>query len=431
MSDLFSYSYSLSLSLFASTKSHDDMELLFKQLHLLLTPGSVRLSLDALNVLLQRNKESVQNGDSSPEVLFMREVQKELFGDVPLLRPLTNSLLDVVTLDKMQELYDAAFTERVSNFVFCFVLDGTSDSQVEEFKQMVEKYLGCLSDNVQSDAKKVESGTDTTATTTAAAAAAAPTAPVSPSSHPQRWSLESHASPSPLGVVLPTTYIEKHIHERVANKATSMLCLPVPKLPLVTVALDHAMKMTCKVLRNRLLSSIRQQQSDVYNISAEWNHSHMSPHGAVVISWSCLPANNIRVKEAVLREIHELKMNGPKKEELESVVAIEKRRIQGTTENSSYWLFHMLDGYKTQKLLLGGCIQEEEEEVDSTAWVETQIGERAPSGAVKRLGSMTMESIQSMFVQYMNTDTMLNAVLGPRDTDESKTHGAGGESAKM
>ena len=91
----------------------------------------------------------------------------------------------------------------------------------------------------------------------------------------------------------------------------------------------------------------------------------------------------------------------------------------------------MLDGYKTQKLLLGGCIQEEEEEVDSTAWVETQIGERAPSGAVKRLGSMTMESIQSMFVQYMNTDTMLNAVLGPRDTDESKTHGAGGESAKM
>ena len=172
----------------------------------------------------------------------------------------------------------------------------------------------------------------------------------------------------------------------------------------------------------------------------------MSPHGAVVISWSCLPANNIRVKEAVLREIHHLQMNGPKNEELESVVAIEKRRIQGTLENSSYWLFHMLDGYKTQKLLLGGCIQEEDEKkeenkeeeeqknvvvVDSTSWVEKQIGERAPMGALIRLETMTMESIQSMFVQYMNTDAMLNAVLGPRDIDENKTPGAGGESAKM
>ena len=80
--------------------------------------------------------------------------------------------------------------------------------------------------------------------------------------------------------------------------------------------------------------------------------------------------------------------------------------------------------------------KEEEEQknvvvVDSTSWVEKQIGERAPMGALIRLETMTMESIQSMFVQYMNTDAMLNAVLGPRDIDENKTPGAGGESAKM
>jgi len=229
-----------------------------------------------------------------------------------------------------------------------------------------------------------------------------------------RWSHGPSASPSPICVSLPTNKVERHVQERVADKATSMICLPVPKLPRDTVAIDHSLKIACNILRNRLLSEVRQKQSDIYNVSVSWNHSHMSRHGAILISWSNKPSNTKRIKDAVMYEIQQLKTNGPLQESLDSVLKIEKRRIEGTVGNASYWLFHILDGYKTQRFVSGETNLSSQSEKTNNDNCENYIRSRCPIGAYERLETFTVQGIQEIFQQYFNVEKMLNCVLGPK-----------------
>ena len=380
-----------------SCKSNADVELLLQQIYMIMT--HVQLDTNALDVLVARTKESVQNQNNSPESCFMRKVQKLLFGDdVPLLRPLTIELLEQVTVQQMQRLFHTAYVEKPSNYVMVF-----AGKIPNNFQYLIEKYIGGLEDEKMEDVpelpvvktetnKKVED------------------------SFYKRWSLTPEATPSTMGITLPTSVVEHLAEERVALKSTSMLCLPVPLLGRDTVVLDHALNIACILLKNILLSEVRQKQSDVYNISVAWNHTNMARHGAIVISWSNKPGNTERIKRAVLHEIKQLQMNGPLQESLNSVVAIDSLRIQSTENDISYWLFHLLDGYKTQRFVLGGCVTEEERmNVGNTEWVEKQIGIRAPKGAIERLKHFTdCTNMQNVFVKYFDLESMLFCVLGPK-----------------
>jgi predicted Zn-dependent peptidase len=376
-----------------SCKSNADVELLLQQIYMIMT--KVQLDENALNVLVERTRETVKNQDNSSEVTFMRTVQQLLFGDVPLLRSLTNELLDSVNHQKMQELFNLAFVEKPSNYVLCFT---GSIPDINHFKFLIEKYIGAISDKkIQNRREKKEKNMNDDDISTAA-----------------RWSHGPSASPSPICVSLPTNKVERHVQERVADKATSMICLPVPKLPRDTVAIDHSLKIACNILRNRLLSEVRQKQSDIYNVSVSWNHSHMSRHGAILISWSNKPSNTKRIKDAVMYEIQQLKTNGPLQESLDSVLKIEKRRIEGTVGNASYWLFHILDGYKTHRFVSGETNLSSQSEKTNNDNCENYIRSRCPIGAYERLETFTVQGIQEIFQQYFNVEKMLNCVLGPK-----------------
>jgi len=374
-----------------STKSHTELELMFQQIYLTLTRNSVKLNKLSLEVMLNRTLDVIQSG-TTIEAKFVRQVQKLLFGEVQWHAPLTSELLEQVDdVKEYQKLYDVAFTEMISNYIFCFTGDIPEESI---FKALVEKYLGALGDGKSSEGQTADM---------------------------TRWSLPSTASPADIGITLPSETIEYTMYERVANKATSMLCMTSPEpLPYDSTCVDHVMKLASQVLRNRLLSVVRQQQSDIYNISVEWTHSHMSPHGAIVINWSCLPSNADRIRKCVVQEIGLLKNDGPTDDELHSVLAIERNRIVSTKENKGYWLFHLLDGYKTEQFVKGkeasnNASNEEKEEPGA----EFFIFQRSPRGALERVNSLFSKSfVQSHCQTFMNVDTMLYAVLGPKSSEE-------------
>merc|ERR1712195_120653 len=116
------------------------VELLLQQIYMIMT--HVQLDTNALDVLVARTKESVKNQNNSPESCFMRKVQKLLFGDdVPLLRPLTNELLEQVTVQQMQRLFHTAYVEKPSNYVMVF-----AGKIPNNFQYLIEKYIGGLED---------------------------------------------------------------------------------------------------------------------------------------------------------------------------------------------------------------------------------------------------------------------------------------------
>ena len=111
-------------------------------------------------------------------------------------------------------------------------------------------------------------------------------------------------------------------------------------------------------------------------------------------------------------------------EEFQSILAIEKNRIASTADNKGYWLFHLLDSYKTQQFVRG-CNEADgtvDASVDSVEWIEEQILRRSPSGAESRLTHLTVDKFKLLCNRYLGLESIVFCVLGPKEECTESSH---------
>jgi len=157
--------------------------------------------------------------------------------------------------------------------------------------------------------------------------------------------------PTPLNAVFSpgkdVVYAGRHTEDA---KATCLLAwrvdMPTATDPDADTTLEMRIKAMCVSLETRLLSVLRTENSQVYNVSVGWGRTSLNSFGMINIGYGCDPERTDEVESLLKAELERFKTDGPIVEEVDAVKSILAERHQLALDNNSYWIFYLLDAYK-------------------------------------------------------------------------------------
>jgi len=119
------------------SSSVKDMKTMFELAHLYFT--SPRRDTTAFNEFISRNRSFLTNRNASPKVDYNDSIRAILYGHHPRMEPVVQSTLDLVSYDRIMQIYQERFSD-ASNFKT--VIIGNYDEK--ELRQLLCQYLATL-----------------------------------------------------------------------------------------------------------------------------------------------------------------------------------------------------------------------------------------------------------------------------------------------
>lgn len=391
-------------------------ELLLAFLALKLT--SQRIDESAFNDALQRQLAFLVHRDNSPEHLFMDTARILTCGDIPVLRPFTKDILDQCTYEMAQEIYDRAFSTNPTEFTFVFVGDLPP---MDVFKELLSTYVSNLSPS--SDLLQKYSQIELEGETMTQEDI---------SLHSCHW-IRNRLQHSPLkmfpfrdldeGFIVNRENAYQKMNTRESEKASKLYAFRVDFLSLdenENVIIQEMMDVTCKVLQIYLLEELRIRLGKVYSVVVEWSRNSLSSLALVSVVMHCDPGDIDVVGKAIEERIAHLQENGPNQTDLVGIVEAKLRQHKQSLKHASYWLFWLLDGYKSLQVHRWRCKELIKNPLSTTShdWVSSHCLMKSHEKQKILQENVTLENVKRCFIDIFNFEKSVHLDLCPVSSTE-------------
>jgi len=265
-----------------------DLEMLFQMIYLQFT-GS-RKDEAAVAALMTQVRSQLENKSLSPEAAYNDTLNATMNRYHPRRQPLTVEKLDLVDLNRAQELYNERF-EDAGDFTFLFV----GSFKNETILPLIQQYLGSLPATGRNET----------------------------------WVDE--------GVMAPDSKINKEVKRGVEPKSRTRIIFP-GKFE-YTRQNRYDMYSMMQVLRIRLREVLREDMGGVYGVGV-WASMSKEPQAeySLNITFGCAPDRVQELTDAVLVEIKKIMEAAPDQVNVDKVKEAQRREREINIKKNSYWL---------------------------------------------------------------------------------------------
>merc|ERR1719498_1210661 len=439
------------------------LRLLLAMLRARLTAAAQPLRRNALSVRAAACRQLVRQQCATPEHHFGAAASRELFGDVPQLRPLLDELIapfarapgetgtdepPVVSSSECDatpalvasecardpfmlaaQLYALAFTAMPAAFTFVFVGDLPPESATESedgsegIGQLLQRFLGTLPTAWQPGTGPTNTPNTSGSTTCADALTRAHDRDYNP------WARFNSRVPTPLNVQPPTSARSLSLSLCLAPKATVLISYVAGGSSTAdfgpnAVRNTNLLRLCCALARTRLLELLRLRDgtAHVYSVTCEWSQRSLSPNGVITAAFTCDPCKASALAEATAQELTSLgQENGkpPNADEVHAVVQLARERHRQAMRDNSSWLFWLLDTYKHHAMERARSLVEPQQvsappkqPIAMAKWIEDRVGLRT-SGQVELLDSFTPELARQCFAHFFRRERSATLMMMP------------------
>ncbi len=270
----------------SGTASPKDLETLFQLIYLRFTQP--RADADAVAAFKTQGKAVLANQEANPLFAFQQAVQTTLTQDHPRGRMITAAQVDLLDLDKSIALYKDRFAD-ASDFTFIFV--GTFD--LKAIRPLVEQYLGAL-----------------------------------PSIHRKEiW--------KDTGMRYPKGVVNKTVNKGIEPKSQAAIVFTGP------FEYDPAHRIVMRALANivqsRLRDLVREDLGGTYSIGARAAYAKAPVQTySFNIGWGCNPDRVDELVKAVMRDIDDVRKNGPTEKQVTDTITQLQREFETNIKQNGY-----------------------------------------------------------------------------------------------
>ncbi|OFX73867.1 MAG: hypothetical protein A2X12_08460 [Bacteroidetes bacterium GWE2_29_8] len=263
-----------------------------------------RLDQEAFTSFIQRQKASLENRQANPDVAFYDTISVTMNNYNFRARPVTPELLNEIDMNKAYEIYTDRFAD-ASDFSFYFV----GNIKPEEFKPLVEKYIGGLPVKERKDGWKDS------------------------------------------GIRTPKGNIEKTVYKGFEPKSTVIMEY--------TGKFDWNRKnrFFINALNNfvdiKLREAIREDQGGTYGVGA-WISPRKYPitQFATYIQFGCDPKRVDELINVSMQVIDNVKKIGATKDELDKVKELLLKERETDSKKNEFWLSAISSNYDNEENIL-------------------------------------------------------------------------------
>lgn len=235
------------------------------------------------------------------------------------------------------------------------------------------------------------------------------------------WLLDDARPFSPDPSIFPDGIQSRRLKLRTADKATVLLGwrndLPAHDADAM-LRESTLLHVACRVVRSRLLETLRIKQGAVYSVAADTGMSSLSHFTLPTVSLHCEPGMLEGVLATLYGELAALRDEGPTDTELRNVVEASSNTHLVNVDHSSYWLFWLLDSLKA--LLVQRRAETTSDAPafpsDSAEFART-LDEHCAARSVRHrdvLTSFTKEDVRACITRSYRADRRVEVVLEPR-----------------
>ena len=268
--------------------SPTDLEMLFQMIYLQFT-GS-RQDEEAVAALMTQFRSQLENKSLSPEAAYSDTLSATMNLYHPRRQPMTVEKLDMVDLNRAQELYDDRFQD-AGDFTFLFV----GNFENETMLPLIQQYLGSLPATGRNET----------------------------------WVDER--------VMTPQGRVQKEVKRGVEPKSRTRIVFP-GKFD-YTRQNRYDMYSMMQVLRIRLREVLREDMGGVYGVSV-WASMSKEPQAKYTlnVTFGCAPDRVHELTDAVLVEIKKIMKEAPDQVNVDKVKESQRREREINIQKNSYWL---------------------------------------------------------------------------------------------
>ena len=272
---------------FTGSSNISDVETLFQLINLYFVKP--RFDESVFSSCVTRMRSHLDNESASPEIAFADACALISSNYNPRMKPLKKEMLDEAKFPRIEQIGKERFANP-GTFTYIFV--GKTDP--DKLKPLVEKYLASLPAG-----KNTETWVD-------------------------------------LGIRKPAGVVEEIVRKGKESKAIQRIMFH-GKLNYTTkdiIELDAL----GKILTTRLMKSIREDKSSVYDIEAQPGYNKLPvAEYDMVVYYETSPEKVGELKESVFATIHDLVENGPKQDEVDKAREKLKRGHETDLRENSFW----------------------------------------------------------------------------------------------
>jgi zinc protease len=273
---------------FSGNSSVKDVEAMLQMVYLYFTQP--RFDENSFQSYITRMSGILENKSASPEAAFQDTLKVVMANYNERARPMTKELLQEANLKRIRAIGKERF-RNASDFYFFFV----GNINPEEFKPLVEKYIGGILSTSQKE----------------------------------NW--------KDLNIDAPDGVVEKTVKKGQEEKSIQYIVFhgDFDYTPENQVELDAV----GRILSTRLLEVIREDKSSVYSIGANPSSSKFPEEEYTVsIYYGTAPEKLDELKEAVFAEIKKFAQNGPSEDELKKAQEKMLREREIALRENGFWL---------------------------------------------------------------------------------------------
>jgi len=272
-----------------------DLETMFELIYLRLTaPLACE---DEFRAWMTREREGIKNKNADPRWAFQDTVNMVLCQNHPRRMPMTEQMLDSISLDRAMRVYRDRFAD-ASGFTFVF----TGDFEVKQLKPLVTTYVASLP-----SINRTETWRD-------------------------------------IGVRPPTGVVKKIVRRGIEPQGEVHIYFNGPLE--WSRQNEWTLQAMGEILGKKLREVVREDMSATYHIGA-WAGAEEFPVPMyqLGISFGCAPERVDEILKAVFAQIDSLKMVGPEERHVAAIKETIKRRFESVSGKSWYWQRELREAY--------------------------------------------------------------------------------------
>lgn len=269
---------------------------------------------EEVKLVMQMTKEAILAQERDPFTAFANRVRELNYGDSYYFKPVTVKELKKIDPKKACQYFDNCFKDP-STFTVAIV--GNVDPQTA--LPLILQYLGGIPK------------------------------PKEPIMHFQRDELKGLPFTFPAGVVR-----EEVRSQMIEAQCSVQITFPVELKGPNVMEEVHLTGFICKLLETRIIQVLRFKHGQVYSAAVTAFLGGNKPsrvgnvRGDIAISFSCDPESSWKLVDFSLDEVTDLQERGPQKEDVATILELEKRTFENGQQENSFWLDRLLRAYQSR-----------------------------------------------------------------------------------
>jgi len=276
----------------SASASPRDLETAFKLNYLVFTAPN--LTREAFELMKRRVSSALENQTQSPGFVFNEKVDQINTSNHYSAKALTPADVGALDLERMQRFYRDRFGN-AADFTY-FIVGAFS---VDEITPYLERWVASL----PSTGKKTSTFKD-------------------------------------VGIRFPTADVKEEVRKgREPRGQTVMSFFADTKLDELEM---HRARAAASLLGIRLREILREELGGTYGVSVGYDNSlPQGGYGSMVVQFGSDPANIEKLTGEVLKEVERLKTQGPTADDVARVQELERRDLETSSKQNSYWIGSM------------------------------------------------------------------------------------------